>query len=80
MGMSSWARYLAAVSSAALQPLLLNRQQLARPLDLGHHIARKFHVDDRADDLYDSSAAHVRILYLKVQFCLAGGAAGWATA
>ena len=32
--------------------------ELERVIDLGDLIAREFHVDDRADDLYDFSAGH----------------------
>ena len=32
--------------------------ELERVIDLGDLIARKFHIDDRADDLHDFAAAH----------------------
>ena len=32
--------------------------ELERVVDLGDLIARKFHVDDRADDLHDFAAGH----------------------
>jgi hypothetical protein len=32
--------------------------ELERVVDLGNLIARKFHIDDRADDLHDFAAGH----------------------
>ena len=32
--------------------------ELERVVDLGDLIARKFHIDDRADDLHDFAAGH----------------------
>src|SRR5690606_12768664 len=56
----------------AITQLLLNFQSGFTTLDqqrviyLGHGIARKFHVDDRADDLNDTSATHARFLVTSV--------------
>ncbi len=40
-------------------------------VNLGYVFAWKLHVDHGTDNLYDSSAAHVRILCIKVQFWVA---------
>ena len=39
--------------------------ELQRFVDLGDLVAGKFHVDDRADDLYDLATAHLLFLVLK---------------